>query len=80
MEKILEIASGITNPYSLVALTYLVLFVLFKVILTKIGLQTEQRGYKVIMRLMSLVAGIAVLTLLSVLGFKVYKVHAETKS
>src|SRR5882672_4874091 len=79
MERIFEIAKGINNPYSLLALTYLVSFVLFRGVLSKVGVQAGKSGYKVVMRFMSLIAVIAILTLLAVFGLKAYEVYAGTK-
>ena len=37
MAKILRVATAITNPYSLLALAYLILFFLFRGVLEKTG-------------------------------------------
>lgn len=79
MEKIFEIAQGITNPYSLLALTYLVLFVLFRGVLAKAGPQRGEKAYRIIRYLMTLVAVIAVLTLLAVFALRAYEVFQGTK-
>ncbi|MHC1698584.1 MAG: hypothetical protein AB9919_11100 [Geobacteraceae bacterium] len=79
MEKIFEIAQGITNPYSLLALTYLVLFVLFRGVLTKAGPQRGEKAYQIIRYLMTLVAVIAVMTLLSVFALRAYEVYQGTE-
>ncbi len=79
MEKIFEIAKGITNPYSLLALTYLVLFVLFRGVLAKAGPQRGKQAYQIIRYLMTLVAVIAVLTLLSVFALRAYEVYQGTQ-
>ena len=75
MDKILAIAQGITNPFSLLALTYLVLFLLFRGVLAKAGPQRGERAYQIIKYLMTLVAVIAVLTLLLVFALKAYEVY-----
>jgi hypothetical protein len=79
MYKIFEIAKEITNPYSLLALTYLVLFLLFRGVLGKAGPQRGERAYRIIKYLMTLVAIVAVLTLLSVFALRAYEVYQGTK-
>jgi hypothetical protein len=77
MDKIFEIAKEITNPYSLTALFFLILFVLYKVILSKVGQQEGVKGFIIIKRLMGLVALIAIVTLLLVFGLKAYAIYSK---
>jgi uncharacterized membrane protein len=79
MEKILAVAKEITNPFSLLALAYLILFLLFRGVLEKAGIQEGLYGYNIITYLMTIVAVISVLTLVLVFGFKVYEVYQGTK-
>ncbi|NMM47701.1 hypothetical protein [Marinigracilibium pacificum] len=79
MEKIFEIASSITNPISLIALFFLILYLLYKAIVAKIGQQDGLRGYKLLKQLMSTVAIIAVLTLILVFGLKAYEVYTKVE-
>ena len=79
MENILKIATGITNPFSLLALTYLVIFLLFRDVLTKVGIQEGTSGYLIIQDLMSYMAIIAVLTLIAVFFLKAYEVYKQPK-
>src|SRR5262249_3221524 len=79
MEKLFEIAKEITNPYSLLALTYLVLFALFSGVLAKAGPQRGEKAFQIIKYLMTLVAVVAVLTLLSVFAIKAYEGYQGTK-
>lgn len=78
MDKILLIAQGITNPYSLLALTYLVLFLLFKGVLAKAGPQRGDKSFQIIKYLMTLTAFVAVLTLISVFALRGYEVYQGT--
>jgi hypothetical protein len=78
MTRIFEIAREITNPYSLAALSFLVLFFLFRSVIAKTGVQTGRSGYKIISYLMTLVALLAGLTLLLVFGFKTYEVYQKS--
>lgn len=78
MEKILRVATAITNPYSLLALTYLILFLLFHGVLDKTGVQEGQSGFAILNYLMTLVAGVSVLTLLSVFGLRAYEVYRQS--
>lgn len=78
MDKILLIAQGITNPYSLLALTYLVLFLLFKGVLAKAGPQRGDKSFQIIKYLMTLTAVVAVLTLISVFTLRGYEVYQGT--
>lgn len=77
MERILSIAKEITNPYSLTALFFLILFILYKSIINKIGEQKGTNGYLIIKRLMGLIALIAVITLFLVFGLKTYEVYSK---
>jgi len=79
MDKIFTIATEITNPYSLTALFFLILFVLYRAILSKVGEQKGTKGFLIIKRLMSLVAVIAILTLLLVFGLQGYKVYSKVE-
>jgi hypothetical protein len=79
MVKLFEIAKEITNPYSLLALTYLILFLIFKGVLRKTGVQKGKSGFKIIRYLMTLVAVISVLTLFAVFGLKAYEVYMNTE-
>ena len=75
MEKILEIASSITDPVSLTALLFLVLYLLFKGVIAKVGKQEGESGNQLLKRLMSMVAIVAIVTILVVFGFKAYEVY-----
>jgi hypothetical protein len=79
MEKLFQVAYGINNPYALAALGFLVLFFLFKGVLTKVGLQRGKSGTQVLMKLMNLVAILAGLTVLAALAFKAYEVYRGGK-
>jgi|GEM_PF-4046801 len=78
MLKILEIATAIKNPYSLLALTYLILFLLFRGVLTKTGIQKGKSGFRIIRYLMTLVAVVSVVTLLSVFALQAYEVSRQS--
>jgi hypothetical protein len=78
MAPTFEIAREITNPYSLAALSFLVLFFLFRSVIAKTSVQRGKSGYKIISYLMTLVALLAGLTLLLVFGFKTYEVYQHS--
>jgi hypothetical protein len=75
MNKLFSIAKEVTNPYSLAALFFLILYSLYDNILTKIGIQSDEHGYKIIKLLMVIVAIVAVVTLILVFSLKIYKVY-----
>jgi len=77
MEKLFEIASSITNPISLTALFFLILYLLFKGVIAKVGLQKGTRGQQLLKQLMRTVAVIAIITLILVFGLKAYKVYSN---
>jgi nitrogen fixation/metabolism regulation signal transduction histidine kinase len=77
MEKIFEIASSITNPISLVALFFIILYLLYKGIIAKIGLQKGEKGYQLLKQLMNTVAILAIITLILVFVFKAYRVYSK---
>ena len=79
MLKLFEIATEITNPYSLLALTYLILFLILRAVLGKTGVQKGKSGFKIIRYLMTLVAIISILTLFAVFGLKAYEVYMNTE-
>lgn len=78
MQNILEIATAITNPYSLLALTYLILFLLFRGVIAKTGIQKGKSGFRIIKYLMTLVAVVSVLTLMSVFALRAYEVYRQS--
>ena len=77
MEKIFEIASSITNPISLIALFFLILFLLYRAVISKVGKQEGVRGYKLLTQLLKIVALIAIVVLLLVFGLKAYEVYSK---
>jgi len=80
MEKLFEIASSITNPISLTALFFLILYLLFKGVMAKVGLQKGVKGYQLLKQLMRTVAVIAIITLTLVFGLKAYKVYSNIEA
>jgi len=79
MVKLFEIAKEITNPYSLLALTYLIVFLLFRGVLEKTGVQKGKSGFRIFRYLMTLIAIISIFTLFSVFGLKAYEVYMNTE-
>lgn len=77
MEKIFEIASSITNPISLTALSFLILYLLFKGVIAKVGLQKGMRGHQLLKQMMKTVAVLAIITLILVFGLKAYQVYSN---
>lgn len=77
MDKLFAVAKEITNPYSLAALFLIILFVLYKTIVSKVEVQKGIKGYRIIRKLMNLVALIAIVTLLLVFGLKGYEVYSK---
>jgi hypothetical protein len=75
LEKLLEIAVSITDAYALAALVVIVLFLLFRGVLRKVGAQKGTQGFKIIMRLMSIVAGISILSLAFTFSIKAYEIY-----
>ncbi|MGZ8284224.1 MAG: hypothetical protein ACXW27_01105 [Allosphingosinicella sp.] len=79
MTEILKIAGSITNPISLVALLYLILFLLFRGVLSKVAVQKGAGGQAILMRFMTWTAVVALLTVVAVFGFKAFEVYSGTK-
>ena len=75
MDKLLEIAVSITDAYALAALVVIVLFLLFRGALRMVGAQKGKHGFQVIMRLMSIVTGISVLSLAFTFSIKAYEIY-----
>lgn len=77
MDKLFAVAKEITNPYSLAALFLIILFILYKAIVSKVEVQKGIKGYRIIRKLMNLVALIAIVTLFLVFGLKGYEVYSK---
>jgi hypothetical protein len=75
MGKLLEVAASISDAYSLAALVVIVLFLLLRGVLSKIGVQRGKQGFAVIKRLMNIVAGVAALSLLLTYSVKAYEIY-----
>lgn len=77
MKEIFEIAKSITTPVSLIALSYLILFLVFRAVLSKLSAQKEAKSYRLIRYLMTLTAALAILGLILLFSLEAYKVYSD---